>query len=62
LCDAAPELTNWSMGISWGVVRPGTDRFSYPSLSGTAATPNDVFLKLVDLIVERDIPDLKSKH
>ena len=31
-------------------------------MSGATALPNDVFLKVVDLIVERDISDLKSKH
>ena len=31
-------------------------------MSGATATPNDVFLKVVDLIVESDISDLKSKH
>jgi hypothetical protein len=31
-------------------------------MSGALAMPNDAFLKVVDLIVERDISDLKSKH
>jgi hypothetical protein len=31
-------------------------------MSGTATTPTEVFLKVVDLIVERDVSDLKSKH
>jgi hypothetical protein len=31
-------------------------------MSGAIATPTDVFLKVVDLIVERDISELKSKH
>jgi hypothetical protein len=31
-------------------------------MSGTASLPTDVFLKIVDLIVERDVTDLKSRH
>jgi hypothetical protein len=31
-------------------------------MSGAVAPPNDVFLKVVDLIVERDLSDLKSKR
>jgi hypothetical protein len=31
-------------------------------MSGGAAPPTEVFLKAVDLIVERDIADLKSKR
>jgi hypothetical protein len=31
-------------------------------MSGSVATPPDAFLKVVDLIVEADISDLKSKH
>jgi hypothetical protein len=31
-------------------------------MSGAAATPTDVFLKVVDLIVEQDVSELKSKH
>ena len=31
-------------------------------MSGAAAMPVGAFLKIVDLIVERDISDLKSKH
>lgn len=31
-------------------------------MAGTATTPPDVFLKIVDLIVEKDISDLKSRH
>jgi hypothetical protein len=30
--------------------------------SGACAMPTDVFLKVVDLIVERDVCDLKSRH
>jgi hypothetical protein len=30
-------------------------------MSGGAVLPDDAFLKLVDLIVERDLSDLKSK-
>jgi hypothetical protein len=31
-------------------------------MSGQAVPPTEVFLKLVDLIVERDVSDLKSRH
>jgi hypothetical protein len=31
-------------------------------MSGACATPTEIFLKVVDLIVERDVSDLKSKH
>jgi hypothetical protein len=31
-------------------------------MSGQAAPPTEVFLKVVDLIVERDVSDLKSGH
>jgi hypothetical protein len=31
-------------------------------MSGAASPPTEIFLKLVDLIVERDVSDLKSKH
>jgi hypothetical protein len=31
-------------------------------MSGQAAPPTEVFLKIVDLIVERDVSDLKSRH
>jgi hypothetical protein len=31
-------------------------------MSGHAAPPTEIFLKVVDLIVERDVSDLKSRH
>jgi hypothetical protein len=31
-------------------------------MSGQAPPPTEIFLKIVDLIVERDVSDLKSRH
>jgi hypothetical protein len=31
-------------------------------MSGQGVPPTEVFLKVVDLIVERDVSDLKSRH
>ena len=31
-------------------------------MSGQTAPPTEIFLKVVDLIVERDVSDLRSRH
>ena len=31
-------------------------------MSGQAVPPTEIFLKVVDLIVEHDVSDLKSRH